>query len=65
MGRKTKCTRKTNEFRCRNLSPCAREYISERAAMATLERGYVVSESAIFAEIVNEKMKTENFNCSP
>jgi hypothetical protein len=63
MGRKTQCIRKTNEFKCRNLTPCHREYITEKAGIATIERGYVVSESAILAEIVGEKMRSENFFC--
>jgi hypothetical protein len=63
MGRKSQCNRRTNDFKCRNLSACQREYITETAAIATVRRGYVVSESAIISEIIGEKMRTENFSC--
>jgi hypothetical protein len=63
MGRKSQCTHKTNDVKCRNFSPCHRLYIVEKAAISTIERGYVVSQSAIIAEIVGEKMRNENFFC--
>jgi hypothetical protein len=63
MGRKSQCTHKTNGVTCRNLSTCHREYIIEKAAIATIERGYAVSQSAIIAEIVGNEMRSENFGC--
>jgi hypothetical protein len=63
MGRKSQCNRRTNYVKCRNLSACQREYITGTAAVATVGRGYVVSESAIIAEIIGEKMRKENFSC--
>jgi hypothetical protein len=63
MGRKSQCTRKTNDFKCRNLSPCQREFITEKAAIASIDSGYIVSESAIVAKIIAEKMRDENFTC--
>jgi len=63
MGRKTNCLRKDNSLKCRNLSDCQRNYIEEQAAIKTIERGYVISQSAIISEIIGEKMRKENFFC--
>ncbi|MDR1864086.1 MAG: hypothetical protein LBR08_00770 [Bacteroidales bacterium] len=63
MGRKVSCNRKTDRLTLRNLSPCQREFIEEKAAVETVRRGYVVSISSVISKIIRERMKSEQFSC--
>jgi hypothetical protein len=47
----------------RNLSTCQREYVEEKAAIESIKKGRVVSQSAIIAMIVREKMENEGYQC--
>jgi hypothetical protein len=63
MGRKSNCERKGNGVLIRNLSECQREYIGEMAAIESIRKGRVISQSAIVARIVREKMESDGYAC--